>query len=808
MAQSRFSAFLQSVRFLIHGSPTTVLEGHLSHQFSTDATPIGVLSHEFTLGAISTSGLQHQFNVAGIGGFSPFLQHQFNINFIDTSARLPHQLNVNTISATKILSHQFGMTTASGSTLSHTFGTGFAGSGLLNHQFGIVELNKTLKLEHQFNVDSISKVQTLSHAFALTGQNESLLSHQFTIANAGEFTLSHQMNVPGIINIGTLPHTFNVDTLFKDAPLNHQFGVTGNTSATLSHSFGVLSAVVESILSHQFNIFAIVRTQTLAHQFNINTLLDKKSVLSHQFGMALGTTSNLSHDFSVAWDAVFGISHEFNLDTLFKNKILSHEFQINVNKTKLSHEFSAIGAGITAALLGHEFAVDYVAPSNYLAHNFNLHFDLPLPPVTTHASQIVDIFDSTISGVTDFINQYNHSGVRAYSYSDTAYSSPTSTGSWFGVPTTGLISSVMSGLSEGDYFHGTFVFHNQQHTTSGIAYVPELDANTTYLRQSWLAPVVESGNTAYRGLREWNAAIELTLTPGQSPFPPFFGRQLAISGLASDYWNDYPLEITSVSLSDQDGDPFKFHFYQASGDTRAVLERDFFIEGIYVGKPIGGNPARGDTTVRLGFTGYEQNYQPEELTFSIGIDTPPDVFTQNITTDQWLAQGQYRDFNITALRNGDLLRGQISAISPAENVEFNGVYPPQLLAMSSDDLVNLWGGSTLVWPDILSSESILDIEYLVSGLSRNRLPALLTYRYEDLNSQPKVIMFNTESENLTASVYLPSVSLKDGDQLEGLEVLTDLTKTITNAPVSSSFALFKKKNKNTTGKIIFLTEED
>jgi hypothetical protein len=816
VAQSRFTAFLQRVRLLVTGQPVQERRQELGHQFSTDASPTGRLSHEFAVGNIAEVTISHTFTIPSIA-LTSGLNHEFNVNALNKISILTHQFNIDHLDKEKILGHTFSVPFNATSGLHHEFTGGLAAFSGLNHQFNVPTITTTSGLHQQFNVNEINTTATLRHSFGVTQDASSTLFHTFAVQQTTTAVLEHEVNVPFINSGYNLSHELDVDHIDKTKILGHSFGMENSLEIVLAHSFGVNSEPQASGLQHEFGIYGILSSSGLQHQFNVPSISGQESTLNHQFAIELTSSGTIFHQFTLAYDASEELNQEFNVSSLNKTTSLGHTFQMNVTKSILGHTFSAIGVAQVETTLSHQFNATYTVPSNVLQHQFNLVFTLPLPDPVIHSGEFKFIYDDSNGSTNGVFSGVNYSANRAKSYSDPTINPITSSGTWFGVDPGSVIPAVASGLNEADFLHGTFVFHNDTlvYPSGSFKTIPEYLSDTIFLRQAWNSPVVTSGYGAWWGINDFPIGLSnITLVPGGELFGPFFGRQLTISGFTSEKFGlfDPALQLTA-NISLTGGDPFVFHSYDLTGEVKLTLEKEFMISGIYVTKP-NGTPGsdlkRGDTIARLGFTYYEQDYQPEELSWKLGINTAPNVFTYEQSTDQWVLNGLYRDFTVPELNNGDDVRGRIRAFSPKQNTTFSGIYPPDLLAMSSSDLVNLWGGGVLVWPNVQDIKQVLNILYSISGVDRGRIPAMITIKYEDVNAQPKVLrLFRQGSNTLEGDVFEVPVSATQGDEFGTLKVVTEFDQAVTVSGQlgRAAFATYKYEGKNTIPKVIFTDEE-
>lgn len=816
MAQSRFTAFLQRVRLLVTGQPVQERRQELGHQFSTDAAPAGRLSHEFAVGNIAEVTISHTFTIPGIA-LTSGLQHEFIVSSLNKTSILTQQFNVDHLDKEKILAHTFSVPFTATSGLHHQFTGGLAATSGLNHEFNVPNITTTSGLHQQFNISEINTTATLRHSFGVEQTATSGLNHTFAVQQTTTATLEHQFNIPFINSGFNLSHEWNVDHIDATKILGHSFGMENTLEIVLAHSFGVNSEPQASGLQHEFGIYGILVQSGLQHEFNVPSISGQESILSHQFAVQLDSTGQIFHQFTLAYDATSVLEHEFLVSSLNKSTSIGHTFQMNANKSTLAHTFSAIGVAQVETTLSHQFNATYTVPSYVLQHQFNLVFSLPLPDPVVHSGEFKFIYDDSNDGNFGIHSGVNYSLSRAKSYSDPTVNPITSSGTWRGVDPGSVIPAVASGLNEADYLHGTFVFHNDTLVFSSGVFrtIPEYNSDTIFLRQAWTSPVVTSGYGAWWGINDFPIGLSnITLVPGETIFGPFFGRQLTISGFFDEKFGlfDPALQLTA-NISLTGGDPFVFNSYDLDGEVKLVLEKEFLISGIYVTKP-NGTPGsvlkRGDTVARLGFTYHEEDYQPEELSWSLGVNTPPNVFDQTQSTDQWIVSGLHRDFTTTALQTGDDVRGRIRAFSPKKNTIFTGVYPSGLLAMSSSDLVNLWGGGILVWPDIGDIESTLDIEYTISGVGRGRIPTVITLKSEAVNGQPKVArFFRAETDFIQTTVLEVPVDAQHDDQFDSLRVVRDFDASIDVefVPGNAAFTVYKPEGHNAVPKVIFAHED-
>lgn len=811
MAQSRFSAFLKRVKLLISGQSTKERRIELSHQFYAEAAPAGRLGHQFGIGVDTTATLTHSINVAGIDLVSG-LYHTFEIDSIDTTSRITHQYNVNELTKEKILAHTFTVPLTGSGTLTHQFTGGIAASSGLNQEFNVESITVASGLHQEFNLSQIDKTKILANTFGVSQETTSGLSHSLGVQQTTSSGLAHEFNTISITTSTSIAHEFNIDYLDKTSILSHLFGMQTDDESILAHRFGVDSLPQTSGLNQQFNIYGILASSGLTQEVNVSQIDGHSSTLTHQFGIEFTVSGQIFHQFTLAYTVSGELTQEFNIDSIATTATLAHSFEMNVATSRLPHEFSAIGVAQTTATLTQQFNVDYVLPSNRLQHQFRLNFTLPLPDPIIHSGDFKFLYDDSTASGTDCLIHFAHSGIRGYSYSDPTYNIPLTSGTWYGSDPNEVSPDVASGLVEADYLLGSFLFNNRLHTCASgfITTVPELESDITYLRQEWTSPVVTSGVGAWWGINDFPIRTSSTHSVGDNPFGAFFGRQITRSG-DLQYLIDFPTIIDPIDL-EYGFDPFAFSNYTITGQHKFPLEREFMISGIYVSQTNGAPGSalrRGNTIARLGFTYSEQSYQPEELSWRLGVNTPPDTFASGVFTDQWLASGMYRDFTVESLHPGDTIRGRIRAYSPNRNTTFSGVYPQELLDMSSEDLVNLWGGGAIIWPDVFDAESVLDILYVVSGLNRGRIPAMITLKSEDINQQPKVLRLARQGVNtLEVEVLEVPVDASDGDTFGTLRVVTNLTVPISPTEELSpqAFTLYKEEGKNAIPKIIFADE--
>lgn len=785
----------------------------LSHSFGLENSLEIIIGHSFGVNsAPQFSGLQHEFGIYGIIVDSG-LNHQFNINQIDGSI--------------ETLAHHFAVQLDTTGQIFHQFTLAYDGSEELSQEFLVSSLNKTTSISHSFQMNANKSV--LGHTFSAIGvaQIETTLSHQFNATyTVPSNVLQHQFNL-----LFTLPlpdpviHTSEFKFIYDDSngETNGVFSPVNYSEARAkSYSDVTYSAPTSSGTWYGIGRDQVIQTSlnaagtALGHR--LSNLLDLNELNNLE---SLGTTFNIRAVNSSPGLQQFAL--DFPPDSSRRSTmqvILKRPDNVLVSLTlrddapNEAFTFGGINQAITnfhtgTITLGFDIGDN---PGDGFRDIFPpwteaLRFAEDINSVSTAANTIFD-FPSVVGSITAGLRGRPQplSTLHAFYHSISSV-----------VNDDIVIPTKASGLSEGDYFHGTFMFHNDTlvYPSGTLRTIPEYQSDTIFLRQTWNTPVVTSGYSAWWEINDFPIGLpNMTLVPGGELFGPFFGRQLTISGFTSEKFGlfDPALQLTA-NISLGGGDPFIFNGYDLDGEVKLVLEKEFLISGIYVTKPNGtpgSNLKRGDTTARLGFTYYEQDYQPEELSWKLGVNTPPNVFTDEQVTDQWVLNGLYRDFTVAELNNGDDVRGRIRAFSPKQNTTFNGIYPPDLLAMSSNEAVNLLGGGTLVWPDITDIEDVLDILYSISGVDRGRIPAMITIKYEDTNAQPKVLrLFRQGSNTLEGDVLEVPVSAVHNDQFGTFKVVTEFDQSVTVSGQlgRAAFATYKYEGKNAIPKVIFTDEE-
>jgi hypothetical protein len=795
---------------------------NLEHSFGVASAASGLIGHEFDGVLAGASGLFHEFEIP-------------NLNFVD---ELGHEFDIPEINASGLLGHGFGVAAPASGLIGHQFQGALVASGLLSHEFDVNQINVSDELGHTFDIDGINTIDELNHQFAVKETTTSGLSHEFAVQQDGISELGHEFDVDHIDTSVELGHEFDIPQINVDSQLGHSFGNTNLASGLVGMTFGMIEP--NSLeLGHTFGIYGIIATSGLFHEFNIPEIGGTATELGHSFGMGVVDSGRFAHQFLLDFPASGLVGHEFTISGIDAFDPLGHEFLLNVDLYELGHSFSAIGAGVLTDPISHEFEMVFIQPSYVLTHQFRAIFELDFV-VTTHSGDFRFIHTEGTDPAFDLLVPYNHIWGDDTSYASRDVNTlSTSTGTWTHIDPGQVVPSVASGLYEADFFHGSWVFNAEpenlvravNYNPSGeVTTIPEVDSDTIYLRQAWHTPVSTSGEMAFWNLNDFPTIPDdsFNLLPAEELFPPFFGRQITISGVMREHWGffglrefpttpDYDVDDPIVLYDTTDviftGDPFTFYFEELFGDVKRILEKDFTISGIYISKPNGepGTVLRpDDTVVRLGFTFEDSDYQPELLQWKLGVELPAGTYDQIISTDQWLANGFYRDFVVAELQRFDDVCGQIRAYSPEYNTEFTG-YPPEIIQMSSEDSVFLRGGGITIWPNYFEEEAILElcVEVLAARL-RNNIPTLLKIREEGTNSLGKMVrIYNAsgimQGEHIVAP-YNAVLGAKVGDLI--IDTKSDSTYTIASNTISeAAIAVYRLESSNKIGKWALLDEE-
>lgn len=834
----------------------------LSHSLGVQQTTSSGLAHEFNTISITTStSIAHEFNIDYLDKTSilshlfgmqtddeSILAHRFGVDSLPQTSGLNQQFNIYGILASSGLTQEVNVSQIDGhsSTLTHQFGIEFTVSGQIFHQFTLA-YTVSGELTQEFNIDSIATTATLAHSFEMNVAT-SRLPHEFSAIGVAQTTatLTQQFNVDYVLPSNRLQHQFRLNfTLPLPDPIIHSgdfkflyddstasgtdclihfahSGIRGYSYSDPIHNlpltsgtwYGINSAINIKPSLNSAGTDIGHRLQSLSDLDDLDNLelvgttYDVRSINSspglQQFNLNLPPNSQVD------------LSRRSNMQIVLKNP---SDVLVSLTLRDDSPNEAFTSGGNNQAIVN--FRTGIITLGFDIGDDPGDGFRDVYPPWTNTLRNQEDI-----DTITALVASYNSGGTLDF----TTAVGPIS-GGQRGRPDANstvhafyysyeieadvetIIPTKASGLVEADYLLGTFLFHNDTLVYSSGVFVswPEYLSDTTYLRQNWTSPVITSGDNSWRNIDDFPIRIgPATLLPGDNPFGAFFGRQITRSG-DLQYLIDFPTIIDPIDL-EYGFDPFAFSNYTITGQHKFPLEREFMISGIYVSQTNGAPGSalrRGNTIARLGFTYSEQSYQPEELSWRLGVNTPPDTFASGVFTDQWLASGMYRDFTVESLHPGDTIRGRIRAYSPNRNTTFSGVYPQELLDMSSEDLVNLWGGGAIIWPDVFDAESVLDILYVVSGLNRGRIPAMITLKSEDINQQPKVLRLARQGVNtLEVEVLEVPVDASDGDTFGTLRVVTNLTVPISPTEELSpqAFTLYKEEGKNAIPKIIFADE--
>lgn len=835
--------------------------GVLGHEFQSLVAAASGVSHEFEIPHINiTDALGHQFNVeyidsdwaiahhfgvttVGSGVLShkvsvvlaaaSGLNHQFNVDAINTSGSLSNEFNVDVINAESILAQQFAVLDTTSGVLGHEFLSLRTGQEELGHQLYVNAINSSNSVAHKFNVTDITRGAFVAHKFSVQQDSDSSVGHEYSVEKTTTGAIAHSVNVDRVDGYTSIEHQFNVPVIDAAATLGHSFGFELDSLSVVGHKFG-FEVFGSGVLGHRFNVYGVVTGSDLSHEVDVFEIRDKTRVLGHQFLITDEDTKSLAHVFRMAFDDLAELGHEFNVISITANQVVGHQFNNSGSKSLLGHSFSANGVATVHAPLSHEYNVEFILPSWRVGHQFNISIQLELPS-STISGDFRHIPEEDISYPFDIISE------QVEKIEHVSYASPhniaTSSGTWYGINPSAVISEKQSGLSEADYLLGSFLFENEPenletyelHLTSGqLTTWPEYESDTVFEFQAWSSPVITEGEGAWWNLNDFPIRLlGYSVEQAPNPFPLFFGRQISISGVLREFvgtfsTGDYPEGMDSfdpfgrVSVTDIEEvqDPFVFNSYTITGEHNLILERYFLISGIYISQP-NGEPGtnlrpRG-TVVRLGFTSEESNFQPEELIWELGINQLPGVYTYWQETDQWILAGRYRDFDVPELAAGSNVCGQITVRSPARVTEYTGNIPPEIVQQTIDDAVRAYGGGTFVWPDINHEEYILQLCVEIEQLQRRtRIPTGITIRYEGVNSKGKIVKFTRNTSYITATyIEVPSNVVHD-DRINTLVVNQNnptLHTLASNRISSDSITVYRKEGENSQGKIIIIDEE-
>jgi len=632
-------------------------------------------------------------------------------------------------------------------------------------------------------------------------------------------------------------HSVNVDAQ-PAGSVTHQFAFGSDAEDQLSYAVNVSQIDVTSGLNHQLNVSEINDfEQDLNHQFNVHQINDFEQDVGHQLNLLGDASGFLVHQLGVVFRASSGLSHEFTVSGIHTTANINHQFNMNIDRDNLSHQFSAIGVGIDETSLSHQLDVTVNLPSYVLTHQFYVEQFLDIEGVTISGDYriVPEGGTQTVSGVSESLLGID--GTR-YSYADPAVNNITSTGTWFGIDSSQVNPTVASGLSEADFLFGSFVFENEPEnliagsglwsTAQGFLTLPEHNFDVLVDNQAWQLPVIKTGVSGWRGLNDFNASLpNMLVEPGENPFDAFFGRQETISGVLQEIVGFFGVFETTVFPGNQDpaaligptptlievNDPLEFSEGNILGQVFFPLDRDFLISGIYITNTSGGGLSVSDNTVRLGFTLGEANPQPSLLEFNLGVNTPSGVYDQTQDTNQWLAGGLFRDFNTAPLQPGDNVRGQIRVFEPKNSTDFTPPVPSGLAQMASDDGVNLLTAGNLIWPDFEDTEVTLDLLVeILASLNRSTLPHGISLQAMAKNRRGQIIKLyvdGTTNEIRATLENIPGV-FADGATQGTLILKRDATisPVVTATNLSNrSIVVVNQEEKNQPGRYVIIDEE-
>lgn len=803
----------------------------VAHRFFVENINVeSILSHAFGVQNDVHSPVGHQFLATQYA--TEVLGHTFTVPAIETDSILFHQFNIDRVDSYRTIGHSFGVEDTDTSVIGHQFLGGLAGVSSLGNQFNVSGIRVSGPVGHEFTVHYIDGKRVLPHQFAVQQDTSNVLSHKYGVHKPTTGVVGHSVDVNNINASGDISHQFNIHYIDSSAPLGHSFGHQRDDLAVVGHKFGY-ETPNSGVTSHQFSVYGIFDREPIGHQVNIDQILGKFSSVSHQFSFSKDDERVLGHNFKLAYNDSLSLTHSFSLDEVNTSTLIGHQFNMNRGRRALGHSFSAIGTGIIHKPLSHQFNADFILPPDRTGHSFYVSIQLDVPSVT-----ISGIFkylpeESTLYPFDIIAHQVTRTEHLSYA---SPHNTASSIGTWAGIDPDEVIPEKKSGLSEADYFLGSFVFGNEpenlvsytDNLKSGARAIwPEYESDTEFLFQSWNSPVTTEGYGAWWNINDFPIRLtDFNVLQGENPFPPFFGRQITISGDLREFVTalgagDYPegmdindpYRVIAGGDIEYQRDPLLFNEYDHSGVVNLILERSFTISGIYVTQPNGepGSDLRPrGTEVRVGFTYEESNIQPEILMWELGVNEPGDTYTYKEETDQWIYQGRYRDFTVPSLQNGDNVCGRITVHSPAKLTEFTGTIPDEIIQQKIDDKVRAYGAGIFIWPDIEDEIFILELCVRLFQTRRERLPSGLTIRYEGLNSEGKVIKFSRVDGELQATyIRMPSNLLHD-ERKDSLLINRSVPATqVINSNTLSTEAIttYRLDGQNSSNRILIIDEE-